>query len=64
MDNFSTKFFDDDGEEVANLPGLLNITLFKGMEIEIHGAAKAYKVVSWSFKIDHEGGLFVYLKPT
>lgn len=62
MDEYTTKFFDSNQDEIANMPGLLNVTLFTGMEIRIHGYDSPFKIVSWSFVHDHEGGLRINLE--
>jgi len=62
MNKYSVKFFDDDEEEIANMPGPLNIPIFKGMEILIHGYSTPFKVATWSYIYDHESELRIILE--
>ncbi len=53
LEHYSTRFVNRDGELLGDMPGLLAVTLYKGMQITIHGQQGIFKVAEWSFHHGH-----------
>lgn len=58
------------GKIMGNLPGILPVTLFRGMIVSVHGYEELFEVVTWSYRLGHEGdpehrypGLTIILRP-
>jgi hypothetical protein len=62
-----TYFYNTEKEELGNCPGILPITLYKGMKMSIHSFDNEYEVVDWNFHHGHsdeKAGLRIFLKET
>mgnify|MGYP003592384937 FL=1 len=65
LDHYMTRFENRDGELLGDMPGLLAITLYKDMEITLHGQNGMFKVAEWRFHHGHSdenAGLTVVLE--
>ena len=65
LDHYSTRFVNRTGELLGDLPRLLAVTLYKGMQITIHGQEGPFKVAEWSFHHGHQdenAGLTIVLE--
>lgn len=63
--NLVTKFIDQKGEILGDIPGLLSIPLYKGMQVTIHGLSQPFTVVDWSYHHGHpdeDAGLKIILE--
>lgn len=49
----TTQFIDSKGNLLGEATGILPISLYKGMNITIHGNDKKYCVVAWSYHQGH-----------
>lgn len=64
-EHYSTRFENRAGELLGATPGLLTITLYKGMQITIHGQNGTFKVAEWRFHHGHSdenAGLTIVLE--
>jgi hypothetical protein len=64
-EHYSTRFENCDGELLGDMPGLLAITLCKGMQITIHGQNRKFRVAEWRFHHGHpdeDAGLTIVLE--
>ena len=69
LDDFGyrTVVFDVDGERVGSLPGILSVTLYKGMRFTIHGWTDEFVVERWEMHLGHEdelAGLRIVVRKT
>lgn len=48
-----TQFIDSQGNPLGDAKGIIPISLYKGMNITIHGNDKKYCVVAWSYHHGH-----------
>lgn len=65
LEHYSTRFENRAGELLGDIPGLLAITLYKGMQITIHGQNEKFKVAEWRFHHGHpdeKAGLMIVLE--
>ena len=61
----TTIFYDVDNNRLGSDEGILPITLYKGMDMTIHGHNKKFEVVSWNYHHGHpdeDAGLRIILK--
>lgn len=65
LEHYSTRFENRGGDRLGDMPGLLGITLYKGMQITIHGQTGTFKVAEWRFHHGHaeeNAGLTIVLE--
>lgn len=65
LEHYMTRFESREGDLLGDIPGMLAITLYKGMQITIHGQPGPFKVVEWRFHHGHpdeEAGLTIVLE--
>ena len=48
-----TRFVDSEGSKLGSANEIIPIPLYKGMHITIHGHAKSFCVVEWSYHHGH-----------
>lgn len=57
MENYGTYFEDGAGRKLAELDGVLALSLHEEMRIFIHGHGnKEFRVTDWYFRVDHADG--------
>lgn len=65
VEEYSTRFVNRENQLLGKMPGLLGVSLYKGMQITIHSYSKAFTVVEWRFNHGHpdeEAGLTIVLE--
>lgn len=65
LENYVTRFENREGNRLGDIPGLLAITLYKGMQITIHGHSGKFTVAEWRFHHGHpdeKAGLTIVLE--
>jgi len=65
LEHYVTRFKSRDGQLLGDIPGLLAITLYTGMQITIHGQNGTFKVAEWHFHHGHpdeDAGLTIVLE--